>query len=328
MPEHTTGTGLVPGRVTSEAPVAVGLCVLMSCMSNQAERRHSARTAVGPAGIQRYLQGPSYTDPTWWWPVFGSVSAGHAEGARYWVRIWCSAAKHGLTVLMTVAFLPPPLTVTSAGMIWVTLNMTSAANHQGIVREFHIVWRVVTLNFVVWTRPTFVNYVSMLLLLSAVFLLIDFTSVSIQWFVLTSVLCVFCVAVVLHTQLFYGHFPSLFGSAWSLMVPQRLWFTRASLWSPMCHQQNLECFLIPNRYWGPTDLENQRIKELPENWGGQGKSGNFIGGHRKMACTIRFATVSVILSQVVSVVSYFRLFRFNFYYLFCYFFKLKVLVYT
>jgi len=169
MPEHTTGTGLVPGRVTSEAPVAVGLCVLMSCMSNQAERRHSARTAVGPAGIQRYLQGPSYTDPTWWWPVFGSVSAGHAEGARYWVRIWCSAAKHGLTVLMTVAFLPPPLTVTSAGMIWVTLNMTSAANHQGIVREFHIVWRVVTLNFVVWTRPTFVNYVSMLLLLSAVF---------------------------------------------------------------------------------------------------------------------------------------------------------------
>ena len=27
-PEHTTGTGFVPGRVTSEAPVAVGLCVL------------------------------------------------------------------------------------------------------------------------------------------------------------------------------------------------------------------------------------------------------------------------------------------------------------
>jgi len=34
---------------------------------------------------------------------------------------------------------------TSTGMIWVTLNTPSAANHQGIVREFHIVWRVVTL---------------------------------------------------------------------------------------------------------------------------------------------------------------------------------------
>ena len=29
-PEHTTGTGFVPGRATSEAPVAVGLCVLTS----------------------------------------------------------------------------------------------------------------------------------------------------------------------------------------------------------------------------------------------------------------------------------------------------------
>jgi len=64
-PEHTTGTGFVPGRVTSEAPVAVELCVLTSGASRQAERRHSARTAVGPAGIQRYPQGPSYTDPTW-----------------------------------------------------------------------------------------------------------------------------------------------------------------------------------------------------------------------------------------------------------------------
>ena len=63
-PEHTTGTGFVLGRVTSEAPVAVGLCVLTSGVSRQAERRHSARTAVGPAGIQRYPQGPSYTDPT------------------------------------------------------------------------------------------------------------------------------------------------------------------------------------------------------------------------------------------------------------------------
>ena len=51
--EYTTGTGFVPGRATSEAPVAVGLCVLTSGASRQAERRHSARTAVGPAGIQR-----------------------------------------------------------------------------------------------------------------------------------------------------------------------------------------------------------------------------------------------------------------------------------
>jgi len=51
-PEHTTGTGFVPGRVTSEASVAVGLCVLTSGASRQAERRHSARTAVGHAGIQ------------------------------------------------------------------------------------------------------------------------------------------------------------------------------------------------------------------------------------------------------------------------------------
>ena len=63
-PEHTTGTGFVPGGATSEAPVAVGLCVLTSGASRQAEWRHSARTAVSPAGIQRYPQGPSYTDPT------------------------------------------------------------------------------------------------------------------------------------------------------------------------------------------------------------------------------------------------------------------------
>ena len=44
--------------------------------------------------------------------------------------------------------IPTPTTDnnTSAGMIWVTLSVgRSAANHQGIVREFHIVWRVITL---------------------------------------------------------------------------------------------------------------------------------------------------------------------------------------
>jgi len=51
MPEHTTGTGFVPGCITSDAPVAVGLCVLTSGASRQAERRHSARTAVGPAAL-------------------------------------------------------------------------------------------------------------------------------------------------------------------------------------------------------------------------------------------------------------------------------------
>jgi len=40
---------------------------------------------------------------------------------------------------------------TSAGMIWVTLHMPSAANRQGIVREFHIVWRLVTLCVVCWS---------------------------------------------------------------------------------------------------------------------------------------------------------------------------------
>jgi len=61
-PEHTTGTGFAPGCATIEAPVAVELCVLTSSASRQAERRHSAQTAVGSAGIQRYPQGPSYTD--------------------------------------------------------------------------------------------------------------------------------------------------------------------------------------------------------------------------------------------------------------------------
>jgi len=42
------------GTRNSEAPVAVGLCVLTSGTSRQAERRHSAWTAVGPAGIQMY----------------------------------------------------------------------------------------------------------------------------------------------------------------------------------------------------------------------------------------------------------------------------------
>jgi len=114
--EYTTGTGFVSGRVTSEAPVVVGLCVLTSSASRQAERRHSARTAVGPAGIQRYPQGPSYTDPTWWWPVFGSVSAGHAEGetvARYGL---CRAAAHQAPPRCTKCNSPPnkasvPITV-------------------------------------------------------------------------------------------------------------------------------------------------------------------------------------------------------------------------
>ena len=43
--------------------------------------------------------------------------------------------------------IPTPATDSnpSTGMIWVTLNMPSAANRQGIISEFHIVWRVVTL---------------------------------------------------------------------------------------------------------------------------------------------------------------------------------------
>jgi len=57
-------------------------------------------------------------------------------------------------VSCTVAFLPPPLTNTSTSMIRVTHNMGRSAENRrgndivkfpGIVREFHIVWRVVTL---------------------------------------------------------------------------------------------------------------------------------------------------------------------------------------
>ena len=61
-------TGFVLGRVglTSEAPVAVGLSVLTSGASRQAERRHSHRLqSVLPVYRSRYPQGPSYTDPTW-----------------------------------------------------------------------------------------------------------------------------------------------------------------------------------------------------------------------------------------------------------------------
>ena len=44
-------------------------------------------------------------------------------------------------------FYPTTDNNTSTDVMWVTLNMgRSAANHQGIVREFHVVWRVVTLH--------------------------------------------------------------------------------------------------------------------------------------------------------------------------------------
>jgi len=55
----------------------------------------------------------------------------------YWFQI--------VAFLITVAFLPRPLTYTSTDMIWVTLDMGgSAMNHQRNVGKFHIVWRVVT----------------------------------------------------------------------------------------------------------------------------------------------------------------------------------------
>ena len=41
------------------------------------------------------------------------------------------------------------------GMIWVTLNTPCAANRQGIVRKYHIVWRVVTLISIKWHCLTF-----------------------------------------------------------------------------------------------------------------------------------------------------------------------------
>jgi len=62
--EHTAGTRFALRRATSEVPVALKLCVLTFGASRQADRRHSAQTAVGAAGIQRYPQGPSYMDPT------------------------------------------------------------------------------------------------------------------------------------------------------------------------------------------------------------------------------------------------------------------------
>jgi len=46
---------------------------------------------------------------------------------------------------------------TSTGMIRVTVHMPSAANCHGIVREFHIVWRVVTLVVVVVVAYLVVN---------------------------------------------------------------------------------------------------------------------------------------------------------------------------
>jgi len=104
MPEHTTGTWFAPERVTSEAAVSVELCVLTSGASREAERRHSARTDC--SRFCRYTdrgthKGPSYTDPTWWWLVFRSVSAGRAEGetvARYGSG---AVLQNTLTVLVT-----------------------------------------------------------------------------------------------------------------------------------------------------------------------------------------------------------------------------------
>jgi len=51
----------------------------------------------------------------------------------------------------------------STGMIWVPVKMVrSAANHQGIVREFHSVWRVVTLcsniHWLWWVNSSFLFY--------------------------------------------------------------------------------------------------------------------------------------------------------------------------
>jgi len=54
MPEHTNVTGYAPGHATSGAPVVVELRVLTSGASRQTEWCHSARTAVGAAGIKRY----------------------------------------------------------------------------------------------------------------------------------------------------------------------------------------------------------------------------------------------------------------------------------
>ena len=62
---HTTGTGFAPVRITSTVPGAVESCVLISNTSRQAERQHSARTAVSPADIARYPQELSCIGPTW-----------------------------------------------------------------------------------------------------------------------------------------------------------------------------------------------------------------------------------------------------------------------
>jgi len=53
------------------------------------------------------------------------------------------------TVIVNCIFASIQVFSTSTSMIWVTLNMPpSAANRQGIDREFHIVWREVTLSLV------------------------------------------------------------------------------------------------------------------------------------------------------------------------------------
>ena len=69
---------------------------------------------------------------------------------RYLLGVCC-------VLLLSICFqimyccIPTPTTDsdTSTGVIWVELDMPSAAEecrkHQGIVREFHIVWKVVTL---------------------------------------------------------------------------------------------------------------------------------------------------------------------------------------
>jgi len=107
-PEHTTGTGFVPGRVTSEAAVTVGLCVLTSGASRQAERQHSARTTVGPAGMQRYhkdrvtliqLGGDQCSD---------QCQQGVLRKRPSHATIWRSAAKHALTSLMTWVLIVTP----------------------------------------------------------------------------------------------------------------------------------------------------------------------------------------------------------------------------
>ena len=52
-PEHTTGTGFASERVASAAHEAVESCALTSDVSRPVERRHLARTAVGPTDIRK-----------------------------------------------------------------------------------------------------------------------------------------------------------------------------------------------------------------------------------------------------------------------------------